>query len=53
MAAMQADTLRILVKPGAKAAGFNGKTYHLDVYDSTAGTPRHLIPSAITVNTKK
>jgi hypothetical protein len=52
VAAMQADTLRIFVRQGTKAAGFDGKAFQLDVYDSTAGTPKHL-PKPITLNTTK
>lgn len=52
MAAMQGDTLRIFVKPGLSLSSFvPGKTYQLDVYDLTPGTPKHLA-NPIAVNTK-
>ena len=52
MAAMQGNQLKIFVKPKATEADFQDGKYKLDVYDTTAGTPRHL-PAPIEITAKK
>jgi hypothetical protein len=52
LAAMQANALKIVVKlkPGTDPKTFPGKSYKLDVYDSSATAPKHLA-TPIIVNT--